>query len=201
MNEQINNSQSDDEDSRSQAEQRREERRQQRAASPVPSAEQEPAAKVETVPLSVMVGEGNTVIIGEKEYLIGAFAVSKLPQAARLLLACPELLISTAIAASETGQIGSEQTAGVVNRMRQQIDSGAEDITGAAIDYALSTLTLNISEEEAAAMTPLTLLALSRFQPDLTLADIENDLDLETFVRVLVKIFAHPGNRPLRERF
>ncbi len=182
------------------AQKRRDERRKTRAEQDAPTSEDR-SEKITPVPLSVMLGEGNTVEIGGKSYEVAAFPVSKLGRVGELIGQCPDLLVSLAFAAAETGRMGATEVADVMNRVRARGGAEGDPTEAASVQDGMDALAINISEESAAAMTPLVVLALSRRHPDIVDADIEDDLDLDRFLAVLCKIFTHPGNRPLVRRF
>lgn len=158
-----------------------------------------PSAPTEAIPLSVMLGEGGCVQIGGKQYEVAAFPVSKLSSAGKLIAQCPDLMVSAALSAGEGGQAGVAQTTETLNRLMKQAQPEAEAISEAMISYAFDTLAMNISEQEAESMTALTVLALSRRHPGLCGADLEDELDVPTFMSVLCCIFAQ--NQALRTRF
>ena len=153
----------------------------------------------EIVSLSVMLGDGNVVTIGGKEYEVSSFPVAKLGKAGKLLAECPDMMVSAAMNATESGEVSPAKTAEKMNRLMGQADPGAAQVSADAMEFAFRNMALGVTEEEAAAMTPLTVLALSRKHPDLTAEDIEDDLDIEAFLQVLCHIFAL--NQGLRKRF
>ncbi len=153
----------------------------------------------ESVSLSVMLGDGHVVVIGGKEYEVSSFPVAKLGKAGKLLAECPDMMVSAAMNASEDGEISPADTAQKMNSLMGQAQPGTEQVSAAAMEFAFENMALGVSEEEAAAMTPLTVLALSRKHPGLTVEDIEDDLDIEVFLQVLVHIFSL--NKGLRKRF
>lgn len=156
-------------------------------------------APPETVSLSVMLGEGGSVLIGKKQYEVAAFPVSKLSVAGKLIAECPDLMVSAALSASGGTEVGVTQTTETLNRLMKQAKPDAEEISETSIAYAFSTMAMNVTESEAAAMTPLAVLALSRRHPGITEADIEDDLDAATFLVLLCRIFDQ--NQALRNRF
>lgn len=157
------------------------------------------APPAEPYSLSVMLGEGSVVVIGGAEYEIAAFPVARLAKAGKLLAECPELMLSAAMCATDDGEVSAAATAETLNRLMQQAQPGAEGVSAELMEYAFGTMAMAVTDAQAAAMTPLTVLALSRKHPQLTAEDIENDLDVETFFRVLCLIFRQ--NQALRKRF
>ena len=157
------------------------------------------SAAPEAVSLSVMLGEGGSVLIGKKQYEVAAFPVSKLSIAGKLISECPDLMVSAALSASGGNEVGVAQTTETLNRLMKQAQPNAEEISETSIAYAFSTMAMNVTESEAAAMTPLAVLALSRRHPGITEADIEDDLDAATFLVLLCRIFDQ--NQALRNRF
>ena len=157
------------------------------------------SAAPEAVSLSVMLGEGGSVLIGKKQYEVAAFPVSKLSIAGKLISECPDLMVSAALSASGGNEVGVAQTTETLNRLMKQAQPNAEEISETSIAYAFSTMAMNVTESEAAAMTPLAVLALSRRHPGITEADIEDDLDAATFLILLCRIFDQ--NQALKARF
>lgn len=190
---------SPDDDGMTPAQRRQEAKRLERAQQDVPAGDAGESPKTEAVPLAVMLAQGNSVEIGGKEYEVAAFPVSKLGLAGKLIAQCPELMISAALAASEDGEIGAQKTYETLNRLAKQTQPDAAELSPALIAYAFNTVAMGVTEEEAAAMTPLAVLALSRKHPDVTEADIEGDLDVPAFIVLLCRIFAQ--NKMLRARF
>ncbi len=160
-------------------------------------------AKTEAVSFSIMLGEGSSVTIGGKEYEVAAFPVRHLGKAGKLLSLCPDMMISAALSASADGEVGSVQTADTLNKLMKQMQpgaaEGANEVTPEMMDYAFGAVAMSVTEEQAEAMTPLAVLALSRRHPGITAADIEDDLDVAAFLVLLCRIFAE--NQALRRRF
>ena len=153
----------------------------------------------EIVTLSVMLGDGNVVVIGGQEYEVSPFPVAKLGKAGKLLAECPDMMVSAAMNASENGELNAAATAEKLNGLMGKAQPGTEPISAEAMEFAFENMALGVTEEEAAAMTPLTVLALSRKHPGLAVEDIESDLDIDTFLQVLCLIFSL--NKGLRKRF
>ena len=157
------------------------------------------SAPTDTVSLAVMLGEGGTVTLSGREYEVAAFPVARLAKAGQLLAECPELMLSAAMCAAEDGEVSAAKTAETLNRLMQSAQPGAEGVSPELMEYAFGTMAMAVTESQAAAMTPLVALALSRKHPGITAEEIEDDLDVETFFAVLCCIFRQ--NQALRKRF
>jgi hypothetical protein len=178
------------------AQKAQQEKRNKRGASADPNAS-EPA---EITPLPVMLGEGRRVIIGATAYEVSGFPIKRMAQAGKLLAEVPDLLVTAALAGAESGEASLEALEARVQSLL--LASGQEAtaaVSGEYLGTASAALVTNISEAQAQAMLDLTLLALYRLHPEITPADIENDLDIPTFLAVLMRIFR--ANDALRKRF
>lgn len=177
---------------------RLQERRDQRAQQELPEGRSEGAPKT-TVSLSIMLGEGLTVEIGAKSYEVAAFPIMRLAAAGKLLQRCPDLLVTAALSA-EDGSVDTAQITSALNRLVAMTgNKDADVITEEVITYSLSALALNVTEDEAEAMSELTALALRRRHPDIQAETLADDLDIETFLRVLCKVY--DVNRAMKARF
>ena len=153
----------------------------------------------EPVPLSVILGEGKSVLIGNCAYELAPFPLGKLAQASRLVDACPEMLLAAALS-GEDGTTSVSQVADTMNRLAKMASGEeSETLTPDMIEQTFAMLAFNVSDEQAAAMVDLTVLALSRRYPELTREDIEDEIDLETFLTVLILILEK--NKSLKKRF
>lgn len=167
----------------------------------------------EPVPLHVMLSEGIVVTIGGEEYEAAPLPIAKLGKVGPLLGVLSDVLTLHAMAAFETGHFDVAATAGKLNglvdlrgKMAAKTGLGASgeggepvEITAEAIGLLLDAVISETTEVEASAMVDLTLLVLSRRQPDLTREEIEAELEMPAFLLILVSLYA--GSPTLRRTF
>ncbi len=170
-------------------------KRERRAASTTPGGT---SSASETVSLSEMLGAGNDVVIGGVTYEVAPFPISRLAQVGKLISDCPDILLTAALSAHE-GETDAAAITEAMNSIVKQANADAAPVDEQAVEYALSTITLNVSEQNAKAMTDLTVLALKRRHPDIQSEDIADDLDIQSFFAVLCQIFQLNG--ALKKRF
>ncbi len=154
------------------------------------------------VPLEKMLGIGEPVRLGGAEFEAAPIPVAKLGRAAQLITQIPEMLFVHVLTAHERGVFDIAATAATLNRLAAQAGSGvdaAPQITQDFVEFALAALPGQISEEQSEAMVSLALLVLSRKNPDITRQQIENDLELPTFIHILGVAVA--GSPSLRRHF
>lgn len=180
------------------AQRKQQAKRLDRAQQDAPSGDSSAALKITPVPLSVMLSEGGGVLIGGQRYEVAAFPLGKLAQAGRLIAQCPDMLVTAALS-DDGGGMDAGRVIEVTNRLMQQANPDASPLDSEMVGYALATLTMEITDDQAAAMTDLVVLALSRRRPDVTPEMIGDDLDIDVFFAVLLKIFE--ANKPLKRRF
>ncbi len=153
--------------------------------SPTPTEAAGPGAT-----FAVMRGRGEDVVIGGTTYNLAPFTLRHKEAGYAALRKCPAILIAEAASGVDDGPVSLDLLAQNFNRLTGRHDPEAEDLTRRplTVEGALATLAQfpeTITDEQIDALFEPVLIALRRHHPEVTKADLEDDFDLGTFVRLV----------------
>jgi hypothetical protein len=158
------------------------------------------ASTCEPKSLATMFGIGEKIAIGDIEYELAPIPIKRLSEVGEAIANCPDMLMSHAlVAATNNGEFDAHKTVAFFHTIAEQTEASATLPADQAILTALASGAMNVTSEEAEAMTRLIVLLLRRRHPDLTAEDLEDDLDIPTFLAVVCAMYQVNPN--LKNRF
>jgi hypothetical protein len=150
----------------------------------------EASAATTATSFAIMRGRGADIEIGGKTYNLAPYTTKHREAGYNALRKCPAILIAEAASGDDDKPVSLELLAYNFNRLTGRTDPEAEDpiqrpLTIMEVFATLAQFPETITEEQVDALYEPVLIALRRHHPDVTKADLEDDFDIGTFVRLV----------------
>ncbi|MEO7718548.1 MAG: hypothetical protein ABIY70_20295 [Capsulimonas sp.] len=182
--------------------QQRQERLDRQSAPVQKSGSAEDVNEAEPVSLSVAMGEGETIMLGDRPLKIAQFPLKYLNEGYAMVYKCHALLLAIAMAAPDDAPADLELVTDVYNALLKRTpESDPPSYTLQEVTFFISALPSAVSNDTAVqdAMYNAVLFALRRRQKDITREELEEEFDLAWFLRAVRMILR--VNRGMRESF